>query len=190
MTIFEFVTVAISIIFGIAISRLLSAGIELFRHKSSIEFSWVPIVWAVNIFCLLIVLWWQIFGISELKSVWTGGDFNLTVAMVVALFIASSLILPSRYGEGVVNLFRHFDSEGRWGLAAYMMFFIIAIPWNWKLFGNEFLSWSDWDHYLLIAILFGTVVSKSARQIEVLTAIFMIIHTTNMARVYFPQFGE
>jgi hypothetical protein len=190
MTIFEFVTVAISIIFGIAMSRLLSAGIELFRHRNSVELSWISIVWAINIFCLLIILWWQIFGISQQRNVWTNSDFNLTVAMAVSLYIASSLILPSRYDERDISLYSHFRKEGRWGLASYAIFFIIAIIWNWRLFGRELFAWSDWDHYALIAILFGTIISKSARQVGLLTAIFMIIHVANIASVRVTQFGS
>ena len=144
MTIFEFVTVAISIIFGIAISRLLSAGIELFRHRDSVELSWIPVVWAVDIFWLLIVLWWQIFSISQAKDEWTFSDFNLTVAIIVVLYIASSLILPSRYEDQGFSLYGHFKREGRWGIAAYVIFFIIVIPWNWRMWGEDMLSelWS------------------------------------------------
>ena len=190
MTIFEFVTVAISIIFGIALSRLLSAGIELFRHRNSVELSWIPIVWAADLFWLLVVLWWQIFQISQVKDEWTFGDFNLTIAIVVALYIASSLILPTRYEERGASLYDHYRREGRWGVAAYVIFFVIAIPWNYAMYGFEILSWGNWDILAMIGASLGAVISKSVRQVGVFTAIFMVLHLTNIASVYVPVFVD
>ena len=46
MSIFEFVTVAISIILGLAMARILTAGTDLFLHRKRVRLHWIPMVWA------------------------------------------------------------------------------------------------------------------------------------------------
>jgi hypothetical protein len=189
MSIFEYVTVAISIIIGLALSRLLSAGIDLFRHRAQIRSIGIPIVWAIDIFWLMIVLWWQIFGISQLVTEWVVIDFFLGISLVVALFVASSLVLPKNYTGEDVDLYDYYSADGRWGVAAYTIFFLIVVPFNFRLFGSPVISIPTLWIVVLVGTSFGAFLNRSKRQAWVLTLVFVTVHICNIAYVLFPRFG-
>lgn len=189
MSIFEFVTVAVSIILGLAVAQLLTSGIDLFRHRNRLVFSWIPLVWAVDMFWLLIILWWQLFGVSQRLNEWTFIDFILTICLVVSLFVACSLVLPRSIEKSKVDLYEFFSVEGRWGVAAYAVFFMFAVPYNNRLYGAPFLTVGNMLIGALVLTAVGAVLSRSRVQAGLFTAAFVVVHTVNISRVLFPSFG-
>jgi len=186
MSIFEFVSVAVSIILGLAIARLLSAAIDLFSHRDRIRFHWAPIVWAVIMFSLLVLFWWQLFGANELIEQWTFVDFLLAIACTVLMYIACGLILPRQWSEESIDLFNYFAKDGRWGVAAYSAFYLVVIPYNIRLYEatGDILALN-----LVQALLAaGAVLARSEKWIGVATIAFAIVYVSNVLAVIFPEF--
>ncbi len=188
MSIFEFVAVAVSIILGLGITRLLSASIDLFRFRKRTRMHWVPITWAAVVFLTQVFFWWQFFGVTV--EVWQFFDFLLTIATVLCLFVASSLVLPAHWSEGDVDLFAFFRAEGRWGIAAFAAFQIIAIVCNNRIFGISFTDPSALALLVAALMALGVVLGRSRRWVGVYTLLWFVVSISQFFYIYIPTFQD
>ena len=104
MTVFEYVSVTISIILGLAMARLLSGVSQLVISRKRLELYWVPLAWATTLFFLILVLWWQLFRVGQTLEEWTFLDFALATTMTLPLYVSSALLLPSQNSGQVIRL--------------------------------------------------------------------------------------
>ena len=176
MTIFEFVSVAISIVLGLGVARLLSAGLDLFRHRHSTTLHWSPLVWAALIFWTQLEFWWSLFFVSQNLEVWTHTDFLGTIAFTVALFAAGSLVLPAEWKAEPLDLLAFFQSEGRWGVAAFGLALVMAFPLNYRLFGVPLLMPMNLLIVAEIVAIAALVFRPTRRKTAWLTLVFMLLH--------------
>lgn len=58
MTQHEYVFIAISIILGLAITRLLSTVAEMIRAHRHVTFHWATAVWGISVMLFILQLWW------------------------------------------------------------------------------------------------------------------------------------
>jgi len=190
MTIFEFISVAISIILGLSIARLLTGAIDLISHRERIQFHWVPIVWASIMFSLLILFWWQLFGSNQFLKQWAFWDFLLAISCTVCIYVACGLILPRRWTNDKIDLLQYFEKDGRFGVAAYSLFYLIVIPYNMRLYG-EMATAGVLTMNLIQAVLAGVAAfNRSKRWLAMSTIAFVVIYLSNVAVVIFPAFGQ
>ena len=188
MTIFEYVSVTISIILGLAMARLLSIVCELVIDRKQTRFHWVPLAWVTTLFILIIVLWWQLFSVGQTLEEWTFLDFGLATVLTLPLFVASALFLPNRWSEKGIDLFEYFIEHGKWGVGAYMSFFILAILANYRLFGSAFLSANTIWIAALVSAAVGTMLSRSRLMVGVWSGIFVTLQISNIFYVLFPSY--
>ena len=134
MTAFEYLSVALSLVVGLSVTRLLGSGVHLFVDRERVRADWVSIAWAVLCFFWQLQFWWAIFELSSLPH-WTFGGFLLLVLSPVLLFAASALVLPHRAVELGVDLRAHFGSHGRWGVLFLMAYFLSAFALGPVLWG-------------------------------------------------------
>ena len=189
MSIFEFISVAISIILGLAIARLLSAAIDLISHRESVTLHWVPLTWAFVMFSLLVIFWWQLFGANQFREEWTFVDFLLAIACTVSMYIACGLILPRQWSDYEIDLYEYFSRDGRWGVAAYSLFYLLVIPYNIRLYG-EMATVGVLTLNFSQAVLSGiAALSRSRLWVGAATVLFLLLYGSNLLAVIFPAFG-
>jgi hypothetical protein len=123
---FRWIAVAISMILGIGVTRLLSSAVMILRNRDEFEFDLLPTVWASFIFIAQIQFWWSIIELSRLMSVWTLGNFLLLLSMPLLLFVAAALILPTELRERDLSLRRAFERDGRLALIALALYNAVA----------------------------------------------------------------
>ena len=190
MTVFEYITIIASIILGLGLSRLLSEGIDLFRFREKVDFSWVPLVWALSLVWLAIIFWWQLFDVGVQKEVWLFTDFFLLIVFVLLYFCASSLVLPKHYMEERIDLFVHFDKEGRWGVVAYSALFLVAIFVNNRLFDSPIVSMESLMVLIMAVLALATFFSKRKQVAEIVTGVFIALLIIENGYVLIPTFSE
>jgi hypothetical protein len=137
---FQWITVTLSIVLGLGITGLLSAFVAVFRSRGEVRFDWIPLVWAGCIFLWQLQYWWGVIELSALIKTWTIFQFSVLLFLVLLLFIASALILPTsglKKGESLAVVFEH---DGRWALLFLSGYFVVAIVANWYLWGAAPLS--------------------------------------------------
>lgn len=117
MTQHEYIFIAVSIILGLAITRLLSNAAMLLRGREKISFHWSSAIWAFSIMLYILQLWWVGWGLRVLEE-WQFTDFIVLVFGCSCLYGASEMVL-SEPGEQGLDMF--VESQ-RWGrLSAFFM---------------------------------------------------------------------
>ena len=92
MTQHEYVFVAVSIILGLGITRLLHTVAALVRAHSRVTFHWSTAVWGLCILAYSLQLWWIGWGLREV-SVWTFVDFLVLIIGSICIYGAAEMAL-------------------------------------------------------------------------------------------------
>ena len=171
MTQFEFLSVALSFVLGLAVTVLLTSLVNAFRFRRKARMSWLPLTWAAYVLVMQFDLWWELYGLESIQS-WSVGAFIVLLLLALLLFAAGALILPTGTGDYPDDLDEYFREDGRWGVAVIAAFDIIAIIANVALFNiPPFGSMNIWN---VVSIgLLTTLVTAKRRPIQcVLTVVF------------------
>jgi hypothetical protein len=135
----HWVTSTLGIVLALGLTRLLASGVTLFRARGQAAFDWVPIVWAVCIFMMLLQFSWALLYLGSVDRDWTFVRFLVPLAEVTLLFVAAALILPTELKPGD-DLRALFERDGRWAIAVIAAYKAIAIGLNWWTFNAWPLS--------------------------------------------------
>ena len=143
MDTFRWVAVALSMILGLGVTRLLTSAVIVFRSRHQAKLHWIPPVWAASIFVLQIQFWWAVIELAELIQVWTLHAFLLLLAMPLVLFAAAATVLPMKELGPGENLLYEFRRDGRWGLSCLAAYAVLAMMVNYVLFEVWIVSVTD-----------------------------------------------
>ena len=98
MTQHEYVFVAISIILGLAITRLLHTVAMLIRAHRDVTFHWSTTVWGLCVLTYSLQLWWVGWGLRD-HAIWTFADFAVLTAGSVCVYGAAEMAMPVPEGD-------------------------------------------------------------------------------------------
>jgi hypothetical protein len=139
MTQHEYVFVAISIILGLAITRLLSSVAALIRAHKQVTFHWATALWAASILLFILQLWWVGWELSAVSD-WGIIDFFVLVAGSIFVYGAAELALPSEdydvTDDSELDFLAHSRSFGRFSALSMLGYFFVGPYVNITLFGN------------------------------------------------------
>ena len=123
MTPYEYLTVFVSVVTGLAIVHLLG-GVSLIldtRVKEHVD--WIHAVWTGNVFVTTLLVWWFNFGLTQVQ-VWSLPHFLTLVAYSVVLYLLAALLYPVR-GSEIVDFKAHFEcNRARFFLLALAFQFV------------------------------------------------------------------
>jgi hypothetical protein len=136
MSEFEFLSVALSFVLGLAVTLLLTSFLIAFRARRRTRMSWVPLTWAIYVLVMQFDLWWETYGLSSMGK-WSVGGFVLLLAVAFALFAAGGLVLPVGTDDYPKDLDEYFREDGRWGVGMVAVFLIFGSIANVALFDVE-----------------------------------------------------
>lgn len=106
MSSFEYLTVFLSVIFGLAVVQILSGVSLILDARERSRPYWVHLVWTVNVFTLAVVLWWLNFSLDDIGE-WSFFHYGNLVAYSVLIFVLAGLLYPTR-GPEVIDFRAHF----------------------------------------------------------------------------------
>lgn len=142
MTQHEYVFITISIILGLAITRLLSEAAGLFRAQKRIDFHWATTLWALCILVFILQLWWVGWELRNYDN-WTIVDFFVLVAGSVFIYGAAEMALPVEdydvASDAELDFLNHSQTLGRISAASMLGYFLIGPYVNILLFDNPAL---------------------------------------------------
>jgi len=159
MTQFEFLSVALSFVLGLAVTVLLTSLLTVFRARRKTRMSWQPLTWAFYILVIQFDVWWEVYGLVAMES-WTAGAFVLLLLIVLLLFAAAGLILPTRLAGYPESLDEYFRQDGRWAVAVIGLFQATAMFANTALFDVGILGAMNLWNAVAIAITVVVVGAK------------------------------
>jgi hypothetical protein len=142
MTQHEYVFVTISIILGLAITRLLNSIASLIRANKRVTFHWSTALWGTSVMLFILQLWWVGW---ELRTVteWTILDFFVMVIGSIFIYGAAELALPTEdydiSDDAELNFLSHSQSFGRISALSMFGYFCVGPHVNMTLFSNPAL---------------------------------------------------
>lgn len=142
MTQHEYVFIAVSIILGLAITRLLSSVAGLIRAHTHVTFHWATALWGFSVMLFILQLWWVGWGLRTFLG-WTIFDFFALVIAAIFVYGAAELSLPTEdydiSDDSELDFMAHSQTLGRVSAASMLGYFCIGPYVNIKLFGNPLL---------------------------------------------------
>ena len=142
MTQHEYVFVTISIILGLAITRLLSGVAALIRAHRRIRFHWATALWSACIMVFILQMWWVGWELRNFSD-WTILDFFVLVVGTVFIYGAAEMALPVEdydvQSDAELDFIRHSQSLGRVSALSMLGYFAVGPYVNIRLFENPAL---------------------------------------------------
>lgn len=165
MEAFHWISVILSLILGLGITRLLSSAVDVFRSRGRAQVDWIPLVWGACIFLWQIQFWWAINELSTKAIAWTSLQFLALLGLPLILFVAAALILPSGELSTGESLAEAFERDGRWALLFLSAYFIIATGENWYFWNTSPFTRPGFINLFLAAtpLLYLSVSSRKLR---------------------------
>jgi hypothetical protein len=121
---FEYLSVLISIILALGMTRVLAGVGEMLQARSRRRVYWVHAIWIINVFLFLVVAWW-IFYRWRNQQPWTFFLFIFVLISPTLLYLASLLLFP-REGDvdSAVDYKTHYYANHR----AFFILFALFAP--------------------------------------------------------------
>ena len=142
MTQHEYVFVTISIILGLAITRLLSEAAALVRARERIRFHWSTALWSACILVFILQMWWVGWELRNFKD-WTFVDFFVLVIGTVFIYGAAEMALPVEdydvASDRELHFLNHSKTLGRVSALSMLGYFLVGPYVNIWLFQNPAL---------------------------------------------------
>ena len=143
MTQHEYVFIAVSIILGLAITRLLGGAAALVRVHQRVTFHWATGLWGVCVMLFILQLWWVGWELRAFSQ-WEIQDFFALVIGAIFVYGAAELALPTEdydiSDDSELDFLTHSRSLGRGSAISMLGYFCIGPYVNVVLFGNPPLA--------------------------------------------------
>lgn len=110
---FEYLSVLVSIVIGLAITQLLSGTARLIQLRHRVRAHATTFCWMATLFVIDTQIWWAAFDRRGAVH-WNFFAFLMFLAMPVLAFLASYLVLPELGDEDRPDLAASFDRNRPW----------------------------------------------------------------------------
>ncbi len=110
---FEYLSVLVSIVIGLAITQLLSGAARLIQLRHRVRPHATTLCWMATLFVIDTQIWWAAFDRRDAVH-WNFFAFMVFLAMPVLAFLASYLVLPELGDEDRPDLAASFDRNRPW----------------------------------------------------------------------------
>jgi hypothetical protein len=137
MTQHEYIFIAVSIILGLAITRLLSTAAMITRAHSRVIFHWSSAIWTCSIMLYILQLWWVGWGLRAIEQ-WTFLDFIVLVFGSSCIYGAAEMSLTAPE-EGTVDMLQESQQLGRLSALSMLLYFLVGPYVNIVMYNNAIL---------------------------------------------------
>ncbi|MEW6998058.1 hypothetical protein AADZ86_10170 [Colwelliaceae bacterium BS250] len=137
MTQHEYIFVTVSIIIGMAITRLLHVVGDLIRYHKQVKIHWSTIIWSLSIMIFILQLWWIGWGLRDYTD-WIFLHFFILISASICIYGAAEMALPDP-DDGHFDMLLHSQSLGRFSATSMLAYFLIGPYVNIVMFGNPVL---------------------------------------------------
>jgi hypothetical protein len=116
MSQFEYLSVLVSIIVGLALTQLLSGVARLIQLRRRVRPHATTLCWVVLLFLVDTQIWWAAFERRDSPE-WNFFSFLLYLLMPILAFMLSYLVLPELGEEDEIDLAANFEDNRPWFFA-------------------------------------------------------------------------
>jgi hypothetical protein len=182
MTIFEFISVMVSIVLGLSFAQLLLTTSQFARNSTRVKFYLPHTMWLVNLVLWHFLLWWSFWDYRNVD--WNYARFLVITLEPLVLFLTTSIATPRRFEAAIVDNKEYFFEIRKWFFLSFLVLQTLSIVDGPLVFGSE--PW--WIAYripqVLVAAVFllGLFVPKGWAQHVSAWIVFLILLSASYFR--------
>src|SRR5438046_6832487 len=122
---FDYLSVLISIVLALGMTRVLAGVGEMLQARSHRRIYWVHAIWIVNLFLYLVIAWW-IFYRWRNQQPWTFFLFVFVLISPTVLYLASLLLFPRESDvDRAIDYKTHFYANHRAFFVLFGLFTLV-----------------------------------------------------------------
>jgi hypothetical protein len=183
MDAFDYLSVLLSIVLGLAITQLLAGFAAMVRARGRTVMYWPMPVQMAATFLISVQLWWALFALRWSHH-WTFGSFLVVLMQPVTVYLMAAFITPDLSGEGAVDLREIYFRESRWffgaGLAAVAMSLAKSL-----ILGGRLPSHADLiGHAVFIAVGLVGLISKNDIVHKIIAPLMLLVYSAYIALLF------
>jgi hypothetical protein len=134
MTQHEYIFVTVSIVIGLALTRLLHVVGDLIRYHERVKFHWSTVIWGASILMFILQLWWVGWGLHDYDN-WNLPNFLILIFAAICIFGAAEMALPDP-DDDRFDMLAHSQGLGRVSAASLLVYFLVGPYINIFMFNN------------------------------------------------------
>jgi hypothetical protein len=173
ISVFEYISILISIILGLVITQILSSFSDLLYDFKRVKFYWPHSIWIFFILFLQIQDWFITYQLKD-KAVWQLSELMFLLLYPITLFTAAKMLLPTHEKEERFDMKSYFMSQSQIIFIMLLISIALSILFNVLLLKQNLIEQS-------VLLIFFTVISyvvlsesKSDRLHKILSATVII----------------
>jgi len=160
MTSFEFVFGLISVITSLALTRLLGACVDLYRHIDRVRFSWRHACWTAIAFMLLVGNWAAFWRLRTTQS-WGVLDVLFPLVFLSVLYAYCDLVMPERPdGDEILDLREFHERHGKRYVLVQLVFAVLAVL-VLAYGAADFKQWLESARFAIVATFLNAVALRA-----------------------------
>jgi hypothetical protein len=184
MSEFEIITITLSFIIGLGVAQLLSSFGAAVRDRLEHPLHWMPFAWGLMILLFSIQFWFALFDLDSVLSDWSWLWYSQILALSIALFVAVTLILPTRVSSSTGDLRADFIAHGRYALLALAAYLLGWLSPNAKMNDSNFFIEPNALNVAMAIVTLIVFRSRSNRTWLASTIVFFLIFLYAVLFVY------
>ncbi len=158
MTLFEYLSVAVSIVLALSAAQLLGNVREVFDPARRY---WVHALWVVHMLLIHVLLWWGFWAYRDVES-WNLAFFGLVLLNSALIFVCSNTLVLSHRSDGA-SWEQHFFSVRKWFFVVRGLISVVATLRSWLLLGIPILDPARLVALLVLIVCVVGILSASRR---------------------------
>jgi hypothetical protein len=173
ISVFEYISILISIILGLVITQILSSFSDLLYDFKRVKFCWPHSIWIFFILFLQIQDWFITDQLKD-KAVWQLSELMFLLLYPITLFTTAKMLLPTHEKEERFDMKSYFMSQSQIIFIMLLISIALSILFNVLLLKQNLIEQS-------VLLIFFTVISyvvlaesKSDRLHKILSATVII----------------
>lgn len=112
MSPFDYLTVLLSIVLGLAMTNVLTRLALAMQARERVKFYWPPIAWAIWLLFVCVQHWWAQWSLRAVHPTFV--EFWLQLLTPIDLFLLTALALPDREEDGRIDLEAWYFHNRQW----------------------------------------------------------------------------
>jgi hypothetical protein len=129
---FNYLSVLIAIILGLAITQILKGFRGLALSRARVISYWPTLVLAGLLLLINVQGWWASFGMREIR-IWTFPMFAVVLMQTTLTYMLAALVLPDFFGEKPVDLHEHYFAHRQLFFGLFVVTLLVSLSKDWVL---------------------------------------------------------
>lgn len=135
MTAFEYLSVLLSIILGLAITQVLQGYRSLLLLRRTVRPYWPALIWSGLVLLLATQAWWSSFGLEGQRE-WRFGTFLVILVQMGLIYMLAAMVLPDVADGAEIDLRTHYEAQRRPFFACLLAIVVVSIAKDLMLSGR------------------------------------------------------